>query len=323
MDQRPETNTNSMQIKLAASLVTLLCGLAGSCISAEVYSYDLLNRLTSAANSGGTQTTYSYDPAGNLAGIANLTTNVGLVTITRQPTAQTARAGDFASMDVGANGFGTLSYQWRFNGADLEGQTDSFLWIDSVNMSQAGQYSVVVSNSFGGITSKAATLTVTPTPPTITNQPQNLTVTAGSTASFLVKVSSTDLPTLSFQWMKNGVNISGATNPLYRITATTTNDAGSYSVAVQDSSGKATSSRAVLSVVGSTPTPPTLADCGIVSGTHFQFDIEGTPGERIVIEVSTNLLNWLPVATNSINSSGSANFIDSSELLHQRYYRVR
>lgn len=286
-------------------------------------SYDLLNRLTSATDSGGTQTTYSYDPAGNLAGISNVTTNVALVTITRQPTAQTAKAGDFASMDVGASGFGTLSYQWRFNGADLEGQTDSFLWINSVNMSQAGQYSVVVSNLFGGVTSRTATLTVTPTPPTITDQPQSLTVTAGSTASFLVKVSSTDLPTLSFQWMKNGVNISGATNPLYRITATTTNDAGSYSVAVQDSSGKATSSRAVLSVVGSTPTPPSLADCGIVSGTHFQFEIQGAPDEIIVIEVSTNLLEWLPVATNTISSSGWINYTDTSELVHQRYYRVR
>ncbi len=316
-----------MQLKLATryakSLSALVCGLAVSSMGANVFTYDTLNRLTSATDSAGIQTTYSCDLAGNPTAVSNLTTNVNTITITTQPKDQTATAGGFASMGVSARGFGTLYYQWRFNGADLGEQTDSFLWLDSVNVRQAGHYSVVVSNLFSAVTSQAATLTVTPTPPTITNQPQSLTVSAGSSAAFSVRASSTDLPTLTFKWMKHGGSISGATNPVFAITAATTNDTGSYSVTVQDSSGAATSSNAVLTVVAAIPTPPSLADVGIVNGAHFQFDIDGTPGESIVIEVSTNLLNWLPVATNRISASGSANFIDTSELLHQRYYRVR
>src|SRR6267143_5623872 len=91
---------------------------------------------------------------------------------------------------------------------------------------------VVVTNTAGTVTSTAATLTVNPPPvaPTITMQPANQAVTAGQTATFTVVASGT--APLSYQWKKNGANISGATLASYTTPATTTADSGSAFVVV-------------------------------------------------------------------------------------------
>ena len=52
------------------------------------------------------------------------------------------------------------SYQWRFNGADLPGATTDALALTNLQFAQAGVYQLVVSNSYGSITSKPAKLTI-------------------------------------------------------------------------------------------------------------------------------------------------------------------
>jgi hypothetical protein len=109
---------------------------------------------------------------------------------------------------------------------------------------------VAVSNSVGTVNSSAATLTVSaPTiiPPSITGQPANRTVIAGQTASFSVTASGTS--PLSYQWMKNGSSISGATSSAYTTPATTTSDSGEqFTVVVSNSAATAMSSAATLTV---------------------------------------------------------------------------
>lgn len=55
-------------------------------------------------------------------------------------------------------GLPPFTYQWRFNGADLVGETHSILAVENVDSTRAGAYSVVVSNSYGSVESRAATL---------------------------------------------------------------------------------------------------------------------------------------------------------------------
>src|SRR5579859_5627959 len=69
-----------------------------------------------------------------------------------------------------------------------------------------------------------------PTPPAITSQPLNQTLTVGQTATFLVSASGTS--PLSYQWQFGGTNINGATNTILTVANVQTTNAGIYSVVV-------------------------------------------------------------------------------------------
>jgi hypothetical protein len=79
-----------------------------------------------------------------------------------QPQSQTVIQGQNASFSALAGGSAPLSYQWRFNGANLSGATNSALTLTNVQTGNAGSYSVRVTNSLGSITSSNAVLTVSP-----------------------------------------------------------------------------------------------------------------------------------------------------------------
>jgi hypothetical protein len=89
-------------------------------------------------------------------------------TITSQPTNAAVLAGGTATFSVTAQGSRPISYQWNFGGAPLPGQTNATLVFTNVQLSQAGTYSVLVSNAFGSVLSSEVTLTVTPPPPCVT-----------------------------------------------------------------------------------------------------------------------------------------------------------
>jgi hypothetical protein len=69
-------------------------------------------------------------------------------------------AGLPVDLTVSAGGFPAPTYQWRFNGENINGATSSTYTIANVTSAQAGQYDVVVSNSQGTATSDPATLVV-------------------------------------------------------------------------------------------------------------------------------------------------------------------
>ena len=85
--------------------------------------------------------------------------------VNTQPLSRTNIAGDNANFFVGAAGTVPLSYQWRFNGADIQDATLASLNIPYVDAGKQGSYSVVVGNVNGNYTtSSVATLTLLATP---------------------------------------------------------------------------------------------------------------------------------------------------------------
>src|SRR6185369_16546927 len=88
--------------------------------------------------------------------------------ISAQPQNATASVGSPASFSVTATGTGTVGYQWRFNNgggwSDISGANAATYTINSVQNSDAGSYSVVVSDQSGQqpVTSSSATLTILP-----------------------------------------------------------------------------------------------------------------------------------------------------------------
>ena len=77
--------------------------------------------------------------------------------------------GSSASFSVSVSGTPPFSYQWRFNGTNLLNATNAAYAIQAVGATNTGNYSVVVTNLAGSVTSSNALLTVI-VPPTLALQ---------------------------------------------------------------------------------------------------------------------------------------------------------
>lgn len=212
-------------------------------------SYTISNLQTSHAGGYSVLVSNSYGNA--TSNTATLTVTTSAPSITTQPASQAVNVGQPVNFSVVAVGSLPMSYQWRKNGVDISGATASSYSIGSVQASHAGGYSVYVSNAYGNITSSTATLTVSAAP-VITSQPQNQSVAAGGTATF--SVVATGSPAPSYQWRKNGVNlsnggnVSGATSATLTLTNAQSSDAATYTVYVSNSMGSVTSNGATLTI---------------------------------------------------------------------------
>jgi uncharacterized repeat protein (TIGR03803 family) len=165
--------------------------------------------------------------------------------ITAQPTNLLVLAGSNVAFGVILSGTAPFNYQWLFNSTNLLSGWTSTYTILSVGTNNAGNYSVLVSNAAGSITSSVAALTVVLSPTSQTRY-------ASSTATF--KVTAITPEPLSYQWQKNGVNltnggnISGATNSTLTIASISDADAANYSAVVDDAYSGVTTSAAELTV---------------------------------------------------------------------------
>jgi len=88
-----------------------------------------------------------------------------------QPQSQSVLCGDPATFQATGKGPAPypLSYQWQFGGTNLPGATSRVLSLASTTGDSAGNYTVVVSNVNGSVTSQVAILTVIGQQPLITS----------------------------------------------------------------------------------------------------------------------------------------------------------
>lgn len=180
-------------------------------------------------------------------------------TITMQPMSQSAQVGGQVIFSVGYQGDNSFTFQWYKNNAAIQNQTNSIFSIGSVAESDAGSYTVKITNKGGSVTSDAAVLTVVvPVAPTIKVQPENKTVDVGGNTSLSVEAEGT--PPLNYVWSKDGSPVPmGMGNVLPIMNAQTSNE-GVYSVTVSNLAGSITSNTATITVtIPPTPDPVTPA----------------------------------------------------------------
>ena len=124
--------------------------------------------------------------------------------VTTNPSSVTKTAGYTAKFTVKATG-SSLKYQWYYRTSSsgswqktsLTGNTTATLSVKAKTTRNGYQYRCKVSNTYGYMYSKAATLTVkSGSKPTISSQPSSVTATAGATAKFTVKASNAT----KYQW---------------------------------------------------------------------------------------------------------------------------
>ena len=227
--------------------------------------------------------------------------------ITTQPASQSVTAGVSTTLSVVASGT-SPTYQWYFNNVVISGATNSSYTIVSPNVSNAGSYTVVVTNSAGVVTSNVATLTVN-LAPSIATQPASISVVSGQSATFTV--SATGTAPLTYQWLKNGVVIPNATSASLTLNTVSSTDAASYTVVVTNVVGSVTSSKATLTVtpVVSSPTiasqPTSLT---IVQGSLASFTVvaNGTGNLSYQWYVNGNVIGGATSATYTINTTSAS-----------------
>ena len=251
-------------------------------ISATAPTYSLSSASTADT---GTYTVVVTNSVGSVTSTtAALTVNTP-PSITTQPVSQVVAAGASVSFTVVASGTAPLSYQWVKLAAGarggvppnppITGAIAATYTLNSTTLSDVADYAVIVSNSVGSVTSRAAVLNVN-APPAITSQPSAQTVAAGSAVNFSVVATGT--APLSYQWLKDGTAISGAVGATFSRNQATAADTGSYTVAVSNPFGSATSVAVTLNV-NAPPvitTQPTAQSVTAVANASFNVIATGT-----------------------------------------------
>ena len=214
-----------------------------------------------ALTDAGNYTVTVTNPAGSVpSSVATLTVNAKPVVIAPQITSQPAEVAvtvgtgfTFAVTATGTN----LVYQWKKNGTAIPGEIGATLTRTTSVLTDAGNYSVFVSNSAGNVESTSAKLTVNPViiAPQIITHPTDITVMVASGFSFSVVATGSNL---TYQWKKNGTAITGETNATLTRSTSVVADAGDYSVVVSNSANTVESISAKLSL-NVVVTPPTSA----------------------------------------------------------------
>lgn len=267
--------------------------------------------------------------------------------IVTPPQTQTNTVGATAALLVVADSALPLTYQWQFNGTPITGATDPTLTLNNLTFNQAGNYTVVVANAAGSVTSAPpAVLTVAQLPNLTPYKPSTWSdkiITATNSASTtdagiiyshqdvyvtwaVVNNSSngnisqtfyTELfvdGVLSGNWLTPGLNAGFYTHP------TTSLDLGKLSVGshtlridtdttdVVPESNKNDNSYTKTIIVSSTNnTPPQLSSPVRTPNGPFQLTLNGIPLRSYELQASTNLTNWSVLSTVTI-TNGSGVF---------------
>ncbi len=148
--------------------------------------------------------------------------------------------------------------------------------------------------------------------PTLGSQLTNQVAVIGQTSTFTIGASGSG--TLKYQWKYNGTNLPASVGSVLTLNNVTVNQSGAYSVTVSDSNGS-NSSTALLTVYDT-------AAATLVSAAHaggqYALIVEGVPGYQYVVQASTNMVNWVPVQTNTAPFT----FVDANAShFSQRFYR--
>jgi len=184
-------------------------------------------------------------------------------TITTQPVSEAVYPGQTATFAVTAAGNAPLYYKWQKAGANLtdhaniSGSATPALTISNVSAADTNNYEVVVSNSYGAVTSSVVALSLNQAPEILAG-PASLNVAVGQTAQLSVSATATE--TLSYQWeagaigsglytnLTDGGNISGSASPTLTISNPGEWNQADYVVVISDAAGQAISRAATVGV---------------------------------------------------------------------------
>lgn len=232
---------------ISTSNNTNLCGGSTATLTANAGTGLSYLWYRNAVSTGVNTQSYTVNTAGTYTCVVSNTcgsntSNAIVITTGLAPVAAISSAGNntvlcpSASIVLSANTGTGLSYQWYRNGTIIGGATASTYLASTI-----GNYTCIVSNTCGGTTSNSIGLTTGSSPAA------SISVSSGTTtlcSSSTVTLSANAGTGLSYQWRKDGVNISGATSQNYN-----TNVAGIYTCIVTNNCGNTTSNSIAVNIL--------------------------------------------------------------------------
>ena len=275
-------------------------------------SFTLANAQTT--DSGG----YSVVLTNSLGSVTSSVAAISVIgfppVITSQPVGGIYLVGTNFTLSVGVSGTPPFIWQWNTNGVPIPGANTSTYAVNNAQTNDSGAYTVTVTNAWGSTTSSVAGVAVGYAP-VILQPPAPFTNGIGTSNVFGVTVSGSE--PFQYQWVKDGTALTEGTNNPLIFTALQIDQAGVYFVAVTNLFGSAISSNALLTVaVPLTNSLPTIVN------NQFSFYLTGSPGSTFVVETSTDLQTWLPLATNLFGTNAFL-FVDPAAATNpSRYYRT-
>jgi hypothetical protein len=203
--------------------------------------------------------------------------------ITAQPASLAVPLASTANFQVSATGTSPMTYSWSKDGCALvESGNVSCAYTTALSLANVcpadeGQYTVIISNPAGCLTSSVASLKVL-LPPVMTTQPQGCAQPVGSKAVFGTEATGT--APMSYRWQFNGVELAngqrfhGAYTPTLTLANVQPPNAGYYRLVVTNGAGATTSAVAALRVV--------LPDGKVVSPNAPNLSIAWSEGQVLL-----------------------------------------
>lgn len=179
--------------------------------------------------------------------------------ILQPPASATVTNGNTVTLSITMGGQSPFGYQWLLNGTNLvanasvSGTTSNVLSFTPITTNYAGNYKVIVTNSFGSVTSGVATLTVVSgsTPPPVaafSGSPTNGLV------PLTVNFANTSTGATNYSWSFGDGQTNSSTNPAHTYT-----NAGSYTVTLTAIGAGGTNTLGRTNYIVVTNPPPPVA----------------------------------------------------------------
>jgi len=193
-------------------------------------------------------------------------------------------AGADAELSVTAASNLAVTYQWKRDGVSISGAVNSSLQLSSLTVSDAGDYTVEVTNTVGTTVSAVVQISVIE-PPSIVASPSAKTI--GQHARLLLSVSATGKD-LVYQWYKDDQSITGASESNYSVSAATSSDAGNYHVTVTNAAGTVTSATASVTVVAPPEIQTQPTGGAVAVGGDFSLSVEAVGSGTVTYQWRQN-----------------------------------
>lgn len=254
--------------------------LTASASATYLWSNGLTSRTIPVTTSGSYIVTVTSSSQCTAASAPTVVTVDSPTVINTQPASQVSCINGAVVFTVAAGG-DSLTYQWQKNGVNISGQTGASYSIPTASYSDTGNYRVVVKGACGTDTSHTASLAVA-SQLTFSQQPQSQIACQGNSVTFMVIANG---GSTTYQWRKNGQNISNATSATYVISNVIVADTGSYSCYVTSNCGDATSDSATLTV--KLPSSSSLSQ-SICTGASYNFNGRELSAAGTYLDTLTN-----------------------------------